>query len=580
MSQRSAARRARAYSALVIASALATVPLVPVTPAWANWDEGSSLTLSNFSPTGGVFSADASQYFMTGSAGGNQIRVVDIPSLSVSRSVNVTDREVSPFLNSDATTLWVVRPGEDEVAARSATDTSLTELGSASVGNYPWDVTLTASENYALVGSGLGGDPTGTVTVIDTADYSVVASVNVGKVPDSLETVGDNDLYVVNTGADGNTDRLTKLDISNPSSPTEVWNVDISGARHVTASPDGQELWVASGSSGGITVVTPDGQISRTIDLDSSDTIAFSSTRGVSVIANFDSGAPAVYEVDTSSGSTTKTISREETAWEGYLEGLSLSADGQRLAFALDGPYGSSDSTLYLYEFVSPENSSDTETSRDEGDIRWADAAIHLDPGITVGSAVESARVLAEGRGLARGEPWKLIISPLNIVLESGEASRAGNFSSTSLWPTSLPAGQFVLQLRTQDPAGNPLILRQEFAIDTTGAFQRPGVAEVTEIAPSEQSTPEVSGAQASEQADPKLDQSSATSDAGSAAGTAANPASDGSDGPAQTAPAEMPSDPQQLIPSWLLIGAVLILAAAVAGSVLMSRRRAPRRNP
>lgn len=548
-----------------------TSALVISAPAWASWSSSGSLFLEDYLVSDGVLSSDASTYYAVGDS--NSLRVIDVATRSVRSSVDIGQRARAVRLSSDESRLWAIGSTADEVIALSTSDMSTTT--EISVFNSPWDLDFTDSGNYVFVSSGVGNDNVGKGTIIDTSTQSVVATIDLGEVPDSLDVVGDDVAYVANYSGESGGDssrRITKVDFSTPDSPIVVWNTTVEEADYVQANPTGTEIWVGTGASGDIVVLDPDGTVLRTISsLDRSDEIVFNSSGSTAAVLKANSNPSAIFLMDAASGAVRHTISLAADS----LDGFDFSRSGDKLIVADGGGYGSSDSTLLFYELIQP-----AVKAQEPQQIERASAAgIHLDAGIEEGSPSSGATLLAEGEGLARGQAFTVKLNPGAQILTSGTASRLGYFSTTTGLPAGLTPGTYTLTLTTNDPAGNPLVLTERFGIDQAGMFTAPSAPTAEPVTPA--TTPADSEATAevdTTSTDTAGTTETSESDAPTATSTTGDSAAsaEATDEDTNATPA---TSQTEMIPGWLVVTASVILIALVLGGIATGiyRTRRPR---
>ena len=158
------------------------------------------LTDGNTNPSGVAISPDGKFAYITSfnTQNGN-VQVIDLTSRSIVASIPVGAYPQSAFLTPDGSQLYVTLPLGNTVFI---VDTlTRTVAGGVSVPS-PFGIAFNSTGTRAFIASA-GGNPNGTLQVVDTATLQVVASYPVGVSPVDVKiTYGDRYVVVTNNGSD------------------------------------------------------------------------------------------------------------------------------------------------------------------------------------------------------------------------------------------------------------------------------------------------------------------------------------------------------------------------------------------
>lgn len=148
----------------------------------------------------------------------------------------------------DGSHVYVTNSGSNSVSVIDTATNSV--VATVSVGTYPYGVAISPDGKYVYVANACGagascsGSPQGTVSVIDAATDAVTATITVGQDPVGVAVSPDGGrVYVSNSGSN-------TVSVIDAATDTVIATVPIAACPDgLTVSPDGRRVYVATGGS-------------------------------------------------------------------------------------------------------------------------------------------------------------------------------------------------------------------------------------------------------------------------------------------------------------------------------------------
>jgi YVTN family beta-propeller protein len=196
-------------------------------------------------------------------------------------------------------------PNADDNTVSVIDTASQTVIATIDVGNTPVGAAVTPDGTKAYVTNSSDG----TVSVIDTATGTVIATIDVGTVPGGLAVTPDSTkAYVANYG-DGSPGEGTTVSVIDTASQGVIATIDVgTGPIAVAITPDGTQAYVTNDADGTVSVIDiASGTVTATIDVGTHPQgIAITPNGSYAYVVNQESETVSV--IDTSSGAVTATI--------------------------------------------------------------------------------------------------------------------------------------------------------------------------------------------------------------------------------------------------------------------------------